>query len=239
MEVTATGRRYAEALARSLPDVRDRVARAAERAGRSAADVVTVAVTKGHPFSAVQAALDAGIRHLGENRVEELESKRQRLGSDARAVWHLIGHVQRRKAERATQAADLFHAVDSVRLATRVASFRESGDPMPVLVQVNTTGEESKGGLGRSRAVDGIAEIAELSGLDVRGLMTMAPFTDDMRVVRAAFAGLREVHERARAATAYRGTELSMGMSNDFEIGIEEGGTLIRLGTALFGERPR
>ncbi len=238
--IRQTTDRYREALARNLEGVKDRVARASERSGRSPDAVRVVAVTKGHPFDAVQAAVAAGLTDIGENRVEELSRKVQAAEGHIRPTWHLIGHVQRRKAQQAMHLFDLFHAVDSVRLARRLHSLAaESARTLQVLVQVNTSGEASKGGLSGAQALDELAAVVSLSGLQVRGLMTMAPFTDDARVVRRTFRDLRALHERASRDTNYRGTELSMGMTNDFEIAIEEGSTLVRLGTALFGERNR
>lgn len=214
------------------------MARAAERSGRSAAEVRIVAVSKGHPLAAVRAALEAGISDLGENRVGEFTDKAARLGDEASVRWHFIGHIQSRKTGPVAQAADLVHSVDRLKLAGRLSRDAEqAGRVLPVLVQVNTSGEDSKGGFAPAEAEDALADLLELPGLDVRGLMTMAPFTTDEAVLRSTFRRLRELNERLGTSPAYRGTELSMGMSNDFEIAVEEGSTLIRVGTALFGER--
>ena len=240
MEVSAIENPYRAALERSLDPVLDRVRGAAERAGRAPDSIKIVAVTKGHPLAAVEAALEAGLRDIGENRVEELEAKVQALDGRLAPTWHLIGHVQGRKAARAASLFELFHALDSIRLANRLSALAtRMAQPLRVLVQVNASGEGSKGGLPLDSATEGLAEIVELPGLKVEGLMTMAPFTADHGMVRSTFRALRVVHESAKQASCYRGTELSMGMTNDFEIGIEEGSTLIRLGTALFGERPK
>lgn len=229
---------YPGRLARTLPELQDRVARAAERSGRSAAEVRIVAVSKGHPLAAVRAALEAGISDLGENRVGEFTDKAARLGDEASVRWHFIGHIQSRKTGPVAQAADLVHSVDRLKLAGRLSRDAEqAGRVLPVLVQVNTSGEDSKGGFAPAEAEDALADLLELPGLDVRGLMTMAPFTTDEAVLRSTFRRLRELNERLGTSPAYRGTELSMGMSNDFEIAVEEGSTLIRVGTALFGER--
>jgi len=234
---TSTIESYRQRLARALPDVRARIADAAGRAGRAPSGVRLVGVTKGHPAEAVRAALSAGLRDLGENRVSELEDKRAELG-DSAARWHFIGHIQSRKARRAAEAADIIHSVDSVKLARKLSNAAsERKDPLPVLVQVNTSGEAAKGGLEGDGLVEEICGVAELPGLEVRGLMTMAPLSRDERILRGTFAGLRGVLERTRAACPAVGEELSMGMTNDFEIAVEEGSTVVRIGTALFGER--
>jgi len=232
-----TAEAYAARLERSLPEVRERVRRAADAAGREPASVRIVAVTKAHPLEAVDAAVAAGLRDLGENRVEELEEKRA-ARPEAPVRWHMIGHVQGRKARRAADLAGLIHSLDSLRLAERLSRVGvEEQRRIPVLVQVNTSGEESKSGFGLEGAVEAVHEVAELPGLRVGGLMTMAPFVDDERTLSVAFSGLRLTLERLRRATDEVGPELSMGMTNDMEVAIREGSTMIRIGTALFGER--
>jgi len=233
----ATTGEYAKRLARALPELQERVRRAAVSSGREPTSVRVVAVTKAHPLEAVDAAVAAGLLDLGENRVEELEEKRA-ARPQAPVTWHMIGHVQSRKARRAAELADLVHSVDSARLAERLSNVGvESGREVPVLAQINTSGEESKSGFGLDVAVEAVHRIAELPGLRVDGLMTMAPFVDDERVLGAAFSGLRQALERARQVSDRVGSELSMGMTNDFEVAIREGSTMIRIGTALFGER--
>ena len=228
---------YATRLEQTLPVVRERVERAAHAAGRAVGSVRIVAVTKGHPLDAVDAALAAGLRDLGENRVEELEGKVLAHGREA-ATWHMIGHVQGRKARQAAELAHLIHSVDSERLADRLARIgTEDATEVRVLAQVNTSAESSKGGFERQKAVESVHRLAELPGLKVEGLMTMAPLVDDEALLHAAFRRLREIHENLRRVTARVGAELSMGMTNDLEIAIQEGSTMIRIGTALFGER--
>lgn len=198
-----------------------------------------VAVTKAHPPEALAAALAVGLNDLGENRIEELAEKVPVLGP-GRATWHMVGHVQSRKARQAVELADLIHSVDSLKLGRRLASFSEErGRAARVLVQVNTSGEGAKSGFGPAEAVEAVHELLELPGLEVRGLMTMAPFVDDEKVLRGTFRGLRRVQEALEEVPGYRGSELSMGMTNDFELAVEEGSTMVRIGTALFGERPR
>ena len=228
-----------ETLRARAEEVRERIEAARARAGRT--DPVTlVAVTKSHPVQVVRAALDAGLRDLGENRVQEMDEKVRDAGRDA-ARWHLIGHLQRNKAARAVAISDLIHSLDSLRLAeTLSAEAVKAGATVPVLVQVNTSGEASKFGLAPDQAVEAVARMAELPGLRLEGMMTMAPFTGDEAVVRRTFAGARRLRdEAARQVPAFTGRHLSMGMSNDFEAAVEEGSTLVRVGSILFGERPR
>ncbi len=213
------------------------MAGAALAAGRDPAGVRLVAVTKGHPLEALRAALEAGVPDLGENRVEELEEKEAALGRD-RATWHMIGHLQSRKAARAAGAAHLIHSVDSLHLAEKLSRSAEGrGSEVRVLAQVNTSGEESKGGLEPAGAVEAVLAMAALPGVRVEGLMTMAPFVGDVEVLSSAFRRLRETLEEVRRRDPRVGPELSMGMTNDFEIAIREGSTMVRIGTALFGER--
>jgi pyridoxal phosphate enzyme (YggS family) len=230
---------YRARLARSVPAVRARIAAAAEAAGRAPAEVRLVAVTKAHPVPALEAALEAGLHDLGENRVEELEGKVGILGRDA-ATWHMIGHVQSRKAAAAAHLADWVHSVDSSKLATRLSRFAlEEGRRLRVLAQVNASEEEQKSGFALDSAVEEIHRISELEGIRVEGLMTMAPFVDDEVVLGTTFRRVRETLERLEHIGAVVGSELSMGMTNDLEIAVREGSTMVRVGTALFGERPR
>lgn len=229
---------YATLLAETLPRVRATVAEAELAAGRPEGSVRIVAVTKGHPAACVGAALDAGLTDLGENRVEELEAKVGEFGR-AGVRWHMIGHVQRRKAPRALQVADLIHSVDSLRLAERLDRVAgEAASEADILVQVNTSGEDAKGGFSPEQAVDAILEIAALSSLRVHGLMTMAPFVDDEPLLRTTFRRLREARDEVRRQRPELGGELSMGMTNDLRWAVEEGSTMVRVGTALFGDRP-
>lgn len=231
---------YGSRLAQGLPRIRECIAAAAARAGRNPDEVRIVPVTKGHPLEAAEAALEMGFTDLAENRVEELEEKAARMGP-GRVRWHMVGHLQRRKAGAVRELAHLLHSLDSVRLAERLERVAENdAEPLSVLVQVNTSGEAAKYGFSPDEAMSALGRILELRTLRVEGLMTMAPFTDDEAVLRGTFRRLRELHERALAAvTGYAGTELSMGMSNDYELAVEEGSTMLRLGTVLFGERGR
>ncbi len=228
---------YETRLAGTLPRVRDRVGDAAKAVGRDPSTVRLVAVTKGHPLEALEAALAAGLRDLGENRVEEMEEKVARLGRDA-AAWHMIGHIQSRKASRAIVVADLIHSVDTLKLAERISrAAMEAERDVRILAQVNTSGEDSKSGFDTERAAEQIHRMAELPRIHVEGLMTMAPFVDDEAVISSAFRRLRETADRVRRLDPRVGPELSMGMTNDLEIAVREGSTMVRIGTALFGER--
>ena len=217
----------------------DSIEAAARRGGRGEREVTVVAVTKAHPLAALQAAITVGIRDLGENRIEEMAEKVQLLGRDS-ATWHMVGHLQSRKAAQAVGLADLLHSVDRTKLGRRLSgSAQEAGIRLPVLVQVNCSGEEVKGGFELDGALEGIHELLELPCLEIRGLMTMAPFVEDEAILRKTFSRLRALGENAAKLPGYRGHELSMGMTNDFELAVEEGSTMVRIGTALFGERPR
>ncbi len=229
---------YYRGIQERLPRVLDRIAAAAERSGRDPSGVRIVAVTKGHAPCAVEAVAEAGLRDIGENRVDELQRKRAVL-NDLAVNWHMIGHVQRRKAGPAARLAGLVHSVDSLRLAEKLSRLGEAeGRRVPVLVQLNVSGEATKGGFPEAEALDGVATVAALGGLRVLGLMTMAPFVAEEAVLRSTFRKTREVMEAAAGTPGLEGCELSMGMSNDYEIAVEEGSTMVRLGTTLLGERP-
>ena len=237
MRSAATTETYAERLEHALPALRERVQRAADDSGRPASTVRIIAVSKAHPLEAVDAAVAVGLRDLGENRVEELEAKVGARGRDA-ATWHMIGHVQGRKAKRAADVAHLTHSLDSERLAERLSRIgvEESRD-IRALAQVNASGESAKGGFEAEEAVEAIHRVAELPRLRIEGLMTMAPWAAEETVLHATFGRLREIRDTLRRITPRVGPELSMGMTNDLEIAIREGSTMIRIGTALFGER--
>ncbi len=230
---------YRALLADTLPELRGRIEEAAGRAGRDAGEVRIVAVTKGHPFPAVEAAIEAGLDTLGENRVPELEEKAG-LVERGTVEWHMIGRLQRRMAPRVRGLASLVHSLDSLRLADRLERTSLPGAPvLPVLVQVNVSGEETKSGFAPAEVPGALERLLGLPSLAVRGLMTMAPLTTDEAILRATFRGLRRVQEEAAARIpAYPGRELSMGMSNDYEWAVEEGSTMVRVGSAIFGRRP-
>lgn len=225
-------------LRETLPAVQERIGRALDRAGRDG-DVRIVAVTKGQPVEAADAAARAGLTTLGENRVGELAEKVAAVGRHT-VEWHMIGHLQRNKARDAIQLFDRIHSVDSLRLARKLSKEAARSERVVAgYMQVNVSGEASKGGFGPETAVEALETIAALDGVEIHGLMTMAPLTDDEAVLRETFRRTRELLEACerQAPGSLAGHELSMGMSNDFEIAIEEGATCVRLGTVLFGER--
>lgn len=228
---------YEAALRENLPRVQERIAAAQMRAGRSGA-VTIVAVTKTHPAAAVRAALTAGLRAIGENRVQELAAKVEAVGRAA-AEWHLIGHLQRNKVRRALPLFDVIESLDSYRLAQELSTEAERGQrAVEALVEVNISGEASKSGFAAEEVLDATAAMAQLPRLHLRGLMTIGPLTDDRAAVRAAFVRMRGLFESCgRDVPAFDARWLSMGMSGDFDMAVEEGSNMVRLGTILFGER--
>jgi PLP dependent protein len=218
-----------------LREVRQRIDSAVGRGGHGQT-VKIVAVTKTHGPDAVQAAFEAGLADVGENRVQEALPKMESLTTSSVAVrWHLIGHLQRNKV-KALPRFDLLHSLDSARLADAVNEVAAADRPVRALVQVNVVGEESKGGFSRGEWRREAERLRAMPGIEVRGVMTMAPFDADESTLRAVFSGAREARDVFRAA-GHEATELSMGMSNDYEIAVEEGATYVRLGTVLFGAR--
>ena len=238
-ESTAT---YEQRIGERLAQVRERIARAAQRAGRSVDEITLVAVSKGHPAEAVVAAWRLGVRDFGENRVEEAEPKIARVqellaGDGPR--WHMIGHVQSRKAARVVGPYVLVHSVDRLKLARRLSRFAtEQGMTLPILLEVNVSGEPTKYGFRPEEVFPAVEEIVSLPGLRIQGLMTMAPFVPNPEEARPTFVALRELRDRLHAAYPdVSWQHLSMGMTNDFEVAIEEGATMVRIGTAVFGKR--
>lgn len=221
-------------LASRLLDVRDRIGAAQHRGGHGQS-VRIVAVTKTHGADAVDAAASCGVGDVGENKVQEALDKMPLARASVR--WHLIGHLQRNKAKAAPQFS-LVHSLDSVRLADALQSAAaQSQRVLDVLVQVNVASEEQKSGIAVTD-VDALAtHVASLGALRICGVMCLAPFTDDEARLRRTFAGARAALAQVRAAGHQDAKELSMGMSNDYEVAVEEGATLVRLGTVLFGAR--
>ncbi|MGB2694476.1 MAG: YggS family pyridoxal phosphate-dependent enzyme [Dehalococcoidia bacterium] len=214
----------------NLRRVRERIASACERAGRSTGEVTLVGVSKGFPPEAVSEAYDAGLRDFGENRVQEAEAKIEALAASGRTPrWHLVGHLQTNKAKNVTNLFAILHSVDSVRLAQAVS--RHAREAVPILLEVNVAEEASKFGFTPQELAPALGDIKRLPNLDVRGLMTVAPMTDDPQRVRPVFRRLRELRDETGLE------ELSMGMTDDFEVAIEEGATLVRVGRAIFGPR--
>ena len=219
--------------------VRERIARAASRAGRGAGEVTLVAVSKTFPPEAVREAFEAGLRDFGENKVQEAEKKLGALqplrGQGAR--FHLVGHLQGNKARRAAQLFDLIHSVDSIELGQRLEHLgAELGRAVEVLVQVDLAGEETKFGLDETHLFPALQALRGLKRVRVKGLMTLPPLVEP-EAVRPFFRRLRGLAERAHREGLLYACELSMGMSGDLEVAIEEGATMVRVGTAIFGER--
>jgi PLP dependent protein len=224
-------------IAANLAKVRERMTRAAERSGRRTEEITLVAVSKTHPAETIVAAYEAGVRHFGENRVQEWESKQPKV-AHLDATWHLIGHLQSNKARR---AAHLFRRVDSLddlALAKKLhAAADAEGKCLPVLIEVHMGSEETKTGVAEADLSSLAASIAPFAHLDFAGLMTIPPFFEDPGLVRPYFSKLRELRDEVSQQLGRPLPILSMGMSHDFEIAIEEGATEIRVGTALFGAR--
>ena len=219
--------------------VRERIARAAARAGRRENDVTLVAVAKTHPPERVREAFAAGLRDFGENKVQEAEAKIAALSDLAGARWHMIGHLQGNKARKAVTLFDLIHSVDDLSLAGRLEkAAAEQGRLVRALVQVDLAGEKTKFGLDEAHLFPALEALRGMKSLRVEGLMGFPPYSEDPDEVRPFFKRLRQLRDQAVERGLLRGRELSMGMSHDFEVAIEEGATLVRVGTALFGERP-
>lgn len=223
-----------EEIARRVELVRARIAAACERAGRNPADVRLIAVTKGQPAEAVAAALAAGVTDIGENRVQEglakIAAVAELAGADAaRARWHLIGHLQSNKARAAAGTFAILHGIDSVRLLELLD--RVAPAPVRVLLEVNVAGEATKFGVAPGEVGFVLEQARGLERAQVEGLMTVAPRVQDPEEVRPVFRELR------RLAELHGLRALSMGMTDDFEVAIEEGATMVRIGRAVFGER--
>lgn len=230
-----------ERLERSISEVRGRVERACERVGRSDAErIALVAVTKGHPVELLYTARDAGLKIIGENRLQEAQAKWDAVG-DLGLCWHLVGHLQRNKVRPALEMFSLIQSVDSIRLAREIEkSAAKLQRTVSVLVQINASQEKTKHGFTVEDAVAAVREMSVLENVRVVGLMTMAPLTSDESVLHQTFRRTRELYDRCGdCVEKFERLHLSMGMTNDYEIAVEEGSTMLRLGTALFGERPK
>ena len=226
-----------DALREARDRVLERIAAAAVRAGRDAADVTLVAVSKTVPAERLVAAVEAGLTTLGENRVQEAEAK---VGTVPGATWHLVGPLQSNKVRRALEVFETIESVDSVELAERLDRLAGEVRPasrVPVLLQVNVDDDPSKAGFQPADLESAIGSILALERLDVRGLMTIGRLVERAQDARPTFAGLRALSASLRADHPTLGSELSMGMSEDYPIAVEEGATIVRVGRALFGER--
>ncbi|MEO8458538.1 MAG: YggS family pyridoxal phosphate-dependent enzyme [Chloroflexota bacterium] len=218
-----------DTVADRIAEVRERIAAACARANRSPSGVTLIAVTKGHRPEAVRLAIAAGITDIGENRLQEAEAKREALGATPGVTWHMIGHLQSNKVKAAIDLFDTIHSVDSIHLAEEIS--RRAPVPVPAFLEVNVAGERTKSGFAPADLAAAHETIAAMPNIELRGLMTVAPIAGSPETVRPIFRRL------ASEASALNLTQLSMGMTEDFEVAIEEGATHIRLGRAIFGDR--
>ena len=227
-------------LRRRLERVHEQIAEAALRVGRRPNEVTLVAVSKTHPSQTIQQATAVGVTDLGENRVQEAETKIPEVGRKA-ARWHLIGHLQSNKARRAVELFDVIHSLDSVALARRLERVcaEVNRDVLPVLIQVDLGQEATKSGAAETEVPLIVAALKQSQLLRLTGLMTVPPYFDDPQQVRPFFRRLRELRDQLGATGAFgdRTGDLSMGMTHDFQVAIEEGATIVRIGTAIFGAR--
>jgi len=229
-----------ESLSARLQNIRQRIAACAIRNHRAPEEITLIAVSKTHPPEIVQQALDAGARDFGENRVQEAADKIAQMGS-ARARWHLIGHLQANKARRAVTLFDVIHSLDSKALAERLDRLcrEEKREHLPVLIQIDLGDEATKSGASEAELPELVQAVNACERLQLTGLMTLPPFFEDAEKARPYFRRLRELRDALRRHGDFgaRAGELSMGMSHDFEVAIEEGATMVRVGTAIFGTR--
>ena len=226
-------KQMAENLAQNFADVKNQIRRAAEKSGRNPEEIKLVAVSKTHPADVVEKAIEAGARVFGENKVQEAEGKIAEIGHE-RAKWHLIGHLQSNKARKAVRLFDVIHSLDSVELAERLERIceEEGRAELKVFVQVDLGREATKNGIEEKDLPALVAFLRDCKHLKFDGLMILPPYFEDLERVRPFFRRLREIRDEICP-----GGELSMGMSHDFAVAIEEGATVIRVGTAIFGER--
>jgi pyridoxal phosphate enzyme (YggS family) len=233
-----------------LAQVQQTIVRACESAGRAPGSVRLIAVSKTHPPAAIGEAVAAGLRDFGENRVEEAADKIAAVTAqhpDAPLTWHMIGHVQSRKARLVAPLFGYVHSVDSLKLAARLAAAQPEGRRLRILLECNVSGEASKGGFEAvdwradagqlAQLADTLAEMRALDGLEVCGMMTMAPIVDDMEDVRPVFRSLRLLRDALEQRAGVPLPELSMGMTDDYPVAVAEGATMVRVGRALFGAR--
>jgi len=237
-------------LQKNIKKIYRRIAHATMRAGRAPNEVKLIAVSKNVSADVVRKAVEAGLRNFGENRVQEFREKHELLSREIdlcspespagyRVRWHLIGHLQKNKAKAAVELFDVIQSVDSLELAGQINKFAENvGKKQTILIQVKLSDEESKYGILKEELIAIIDALTGMKNLRIAGLMTIPPFFDNPEKVRPFFRELRETRDRAEAM-GFGLAELSMGMSHDFEVAIEEGATMVRVGTAIFGERKK
>lgn len=224
----------------SYHEVCEKISACAEACGRAPQEITLISISKTHPAETLSLALQIGISDFGENRVQEAEAKIHILGRQS-ARWHLIGHLQENKARRAVKLFDVIQSLDSISLTQRLDHFceAENRNELPVLIQVDLAGEETKSGVTETELAKLVKTVNDCSRLRLVGLMTLPPFFEDAEKVRPFFKRLKELRDefQSRGSFGNKPGELSMGMSHDFEVAIEEGATMLRIGTAIFGER--
>jgi pyridoxal phosphate enzyme (YggS family) len=222
-------------LQKNLAEIYERIKKAASKVRRNPDEIKLIAVSKTHPGAVINEAIKAGAIDFGENKVQEAEGKINEIGRE-KVCWHLIGNLQSNKARKAVRLFDIIHTLDSVELALRLERIcqEEERPELPVLIQLDLAGEATKSGISEKDLPDLIETLQTCEHLNWRGLMILPPYFEDAELVRPYFRRLREIRDRVLL-----NGELSMGMSHDFEIAIEEGATMVRVGTAIFGERER
>lgn len=227
-------------LEQNIKNIRERIAKAAERSGRKEEDITLIAVTKTVNADIIQQAVDLGVSNIGENRVQEIEKKYDAIENTKNIKWHLIGHLQSNKVKYIIDKVSLIHSVDNIKLAEEIEKRAKKVEKIAdILIQVNVSGEASKFGICPDEVEHFIREISKMSHLRVRGLMTIAPYTQDQEEVRPFFRKLRQlsIDIKEKNYDNVSMDYLSMGMTGDFEVAIEEGANIVRIGTALFGQR--
>ena len=221
----------------NLEIISGNIENAAARSGRDAREIELIAVTKTVSVDRMNEGISAGIKIIGENKVQEAQEKKDKIQP---VTWHMVGHLQRNKVKYAVKIFDLIQSVDTLKLAREISKRCQALEKnMPVLIEVNTSGESSKYGCNPAEVLDLAAEISTLPGIHIEGLMTIGLFTDDMNLVRPCFVKLRDISEKVKELRLENVSmnHLSMGMSADYPVAIEEGATMIRIGTAIFGQR--
>ncbi|MEK7851829.1 MAG: YggS family pyridoxal phosphate-dependent enzyme [Deltaproteobacteria bacterium] len=222
-------------VADNVRDVAERISWAAARSGRRLEDIRLVAITKTVDMERIREAVDSGVRVFGENYVQEAREKIAAIGHGVE--WHMTGHLQKNKVRDAVSLFDMVHTIDSLELAQEVDKrARAAGKVMPALVEVNIGEEENKGGIDKDKLISFLTSAKGLENISIKGLMAIPPYFDDPEKVRPYFRALKELLDKANSESLNL-SELSMGMSHDFEVAIEEGATVVRIGTAIFGER--
>ena len=222
----------------NIAKVRENIKHALVRSGRDGENVELIAVTKKFPASTIEKAIQCGLTNIGKNRVQEAKQKYSEIGKVVK--WHMVGHLQRNKVRDALKIFDFIHSLDSIRLAEEISKQAAKNNiVVPALVQIDISKEETKSGVPIEQAAEFIDQVRELEDISIQGIMTIAPFTDDTKVIRNVFRKLRSlsVEIESRKLPGVQMKYLSMGMTNDYEIAIEEGSNMIRVGTAIFGPR--